>query len=40
MGTALKFVEDLGNLQEIPMMDFAERIFTFGDLFKKFEAFF
>ena len=39
MGKALKFVGDIGNLLEIPMMDFAERIFTFGDFYKKFEAF-
>ena len=39
-GTALKFVEDLGNLREIPMMEFPERICTFGDFYKKFEAFF
>ena len=39
-GKALKFVRDIGNLREIPMMDFAERICTFGDFYKKFEAFF
>ena len=38
--TALKCAGDIGNLQEIPMMDFAERICTFGDFYKKFEAFF
>ena len=33
-------MEDIGNLWEIPMMDFAERICTFWDFYKKFEAFF
>ena len=33
-------MRDIGNLREIPMMDFAERICTFGDFYQKFEAFF
>ena len=39
-GFALKFVRDIGNLREIPMRDFAERICTFGDFYQKIEAFF
>ena len=40
MGKALEFVRDIGNLREIPMMDFTERICTFGDFYQNFEAFF
>ena len=39
-GFAPKLVRDIGNLQEIPMRDFTERICTFGDFYQKYEAFF
>ena len=38
LGKALKFVRGIGNLREIPMMDFAERICTFGEFYQKFES--